>query len=73
MGSECVLVPLLSISAIFNIRTLSQQEITSEIMCLWTLVETVVSDETLEYVVEPVQERDPVEKIASRERPFRGK
>ena len=71
MASECFLIPMRPLPAVFDRGTLAQQKIAREVLRLRAFVETVVSNETLEDVVEPVQERDPVEKIASRERPFR--
>lgn len=71
MTSECLFIPVLPLPAVFNRGTFAEQEVTREILRLRTLIEAVVSNETLEDIIEPIQERDPVEEITSRERPFR--
>ena len=71
MISECLFVPVLPLPAVFDVGTLAEQEVAREVLRLRTLVEVVGSNETLEDVIEPIQERDPVEEVTSRERPFR--
>lgn len=71
MLSKRVRIPSLVPLPVFDLGTLAQQEVAREVLRLRTLVETVVSDEAFEDVVEPIQEGDPVEKIAPRKRPFR--
>ena len=54
-------VPITSFAAIFEVLGTVEEEVAGEILNLRALIETVGGDETLEDVVEPIQERDPVE------------
>jgi hypothetical protein len=66
-------IPRLAITGILETHGNIQQEIGGELLGLRAFVEVIGGNKAFEDIVEPIQEGDPVEKVASRERPSRWK